>query len=79
MLFRIIRFASQCKFVNKKLLYYHLFVLLNPLLVPHNTQYDQLNKGIPRDKKTDCCMGKNSGPTSVILFNFYLCYHANAV
>jgi len=49
MLFRIIRFASQCKSVNTKLLYiiylyYHLLGLLNSLLVPHNTQYDHLNK-----------------------------------
>jgi len=26
--------------------------------VPHNTQYDHLNKGIPRDKKTDCLWGE---------------------
>jgi hypothetical protein len=49
MLFRIIRFASQCQFVNTKLLYIkylycHLLGLLNSLLVPYNTQYDHLNK-----------------------------------
>jgi len=75
MLFGIIRFASQCKFVNSKLLYikylyYRLLVFINSLLVPHKTQYFQLNKDIPRDKKTDCCTGRNSDLTGVILFYF---------
>jgi hypothetical protein len=84
LVFRIIRFASQCKFVNPKLLYitylyYHLFVLLNSLLMPHNTQYDQQKKSMPRDKQKDCCMRRNSDLTSAILINFYISYHANAV
>jgi hypothetical protein len=75
MLLRIFRFASQCKIVNSKLLYikylyYHLLGLLNSLLVPHNTQNDELNKCIPRYKKTDCCMGKNSDLNGVTLFYF---------
>ena len=63
MLFRISRFAIQCKFVNSKLLYikylyYHLLGLLNSLLVPRNTQNDQLNKGIPREKRQIVVWGK---------------------
>jgi hypothetical protein len=63
MLFRIIRFASQCKFVKSKLLnitylYYHLFGLLNSRLLPHNAQYDQHKKSIPRDKKKRLLYGE---------------------
>jgi hypothetical protein len=83
MLFRIIRFASHCKFVNSKLLYikylyYHLLGLLQSLLVPDNTQYDQLNKAFQETKRQIVVWGEIRF-SLVLHFTSYVCYHASVV